>query len=76
MLSEVYLSPIMVDESEAILKGWGKRACYIQCTYFIRQKAHHPYSVGRPEDTVSQNDKKCSGQRGTSIAEKLLVAVL
>lgn len=44
----------------------------LQCIQFIKlESPPESYSVGRPEDTVSQDDKECPGQRGISIAEKL-----
>lgn len=44
----------------------------LQCMQLIRPESPPDgYSVGRPGDTISQDDKECAGHRETSIAEKL-----
>lgn len=46
----------MADKEKGIRQGQEKWACYF---------------VGRSENTISQVDKECTGQRATSTGEKL-----
>lgn len=52
-MSYIYQA-IIADKEEGIKMSQEKWACYF---------------VGRPEDTISQDDKECTGQRATRTAE-------